>query len=74
MLSKPSPEVAVCLERAACCRETADKTTCPKAREDYLFLEQKWMKLARSKMWLQSVEDFLTAFRTKYTRIIVACL
>ena len=58
MLSKPSPSVSECLQRAADCELKADAATDAQAKRNFLFLANQWRRLAESHEYLEQTGDF----------------
>ena len=48
MLQRLSEEIGECLRRAEECKRLAKAALTPSAIKDYLDMEQRWLKLARS--------------------------
>ena len=59
MLLKLSTQIGDCLERARLSRERADKTADPILKDDYLSIEQHWLRLAESYRTAERVETFI---------------
>jgi hypothetical protein len=68
MLRKLTKEVTDCLERAADCRAKADATADPAGKKDFLAMEQRWLKTARTYRFTERLEDLPRARTTNYER------
>ena len=58
MLNNLSEKVRECLQHADDCARQAAGQTCPKAKADFLDLERRWLKLARSYEFSDRLNDF----------------
>src|SRR5215472_1752581 len=61
MLEQLSDRVRVCLERAADAKAEADATDDPALKVEFLYMEKRWLTLARSYGFTESLEDFTKA-------------
>ena len=61
MLEQLSDQVRRCLERAAEAKAKADATVDPASKVEFLEMETRWLTLARSYGFTESLEDFTTA-------------
>ena len=61
MLEQLSEQVRLCHERASDAKERADATNDPVIKAEYLAQEKRWLTLARSHGFTESLEDFTTA-------------
>jgi PAS domain S-box-containing protein len=61
LLKNLSERVRLCYERAVEAREQAEKLTDPEAKADFLAMERRWLLLARSYGFGESLDDFLHA-------------
>jgi hypothetical protein len=58
MLQRLSEEIGECLLRAAECKRLSKTALIPSAIKDYLDMEQRWLNLARSYEFTESVSRF----------------
>jgi PAS domain-containing protein len=58
MLQSLSDKVQLCYERAAEAKERAEETSDLEAKADFLAMEQRWLLLARSYQFSESLDDF----------------
>jgi hypothetical protein len=58
MLYKLSEQIEECHRYAAECREKAARASSDALRNDYIFLEQRWLSLAASYEFTERLEDF----------------
>lgn len=58
MLSDLDPQLRDCYERAAEAREKADATTDPALKAELLEMERRWLTLAKSYAFTESLDDF----------------
>jgi PAS domain S-box-containing protein len=61
MLEQLSDQIRVCYEHAAEAKAKADATNDPVLRAEFLDMERRWLTLARSYGYTESLEDFTTA-------------
>jgi PAS domain S-box-containing protein len=61
MLEQFSDQIRLCYERAAEAKEQADATNDPALKTEFLNVERRWLTLARSIGFTQSLEDFTAA-------------
>jgi PAS domain S-box-containing protein len=61
MLEQLSDQIRGCLEHAADAKAKADATDDPALRAEFLDMERRWLILARSYGFTESLEDFTTA-------------
>src|SRR5215467_4335949 len=61
MLEHFSDRIRLCYERAADAKEQADSTNEPAIKAEFLAAEQRWLTLARSYGFAESLEDFTKA-------------
>jgi PAS domain S-box-containing protein len=61
MLEQFSDKIRLCYERAADAKEQADATNDPILKAEFLNTERRWLTLARSYGFTESLEDFTTA-------------
>ena len=59
MLRNLPEHIRACQVRAAECRERANQITDAKLKADFREMEQRWMHLARSYGFVESLQDFL---------------
>lgn len=64
MLLKLSKKIADCYAHAAENRRRAEQAADPALRAEFLDLEQRWIRLAQSCEFVESVERFLLSART----------
>ena len=62
MLRNEIASVAECYEHADECAQCAKTAATPQLRDDFLFLERSWIKLARS---IEASERFTASVRAK---------
>jgi hypothetical protein len=67
MLSNVSEQVRECYAHAEYCARKATAQTDPRIKQDYLDLEQHWLRLARSYEFTDRLSDF-TATHQKAIR------
>jgi hypothetical protein len=60
MLEQFSDQIRICYERAAEAKERADATNDPALKREFLNTESRWLTLARSYGFTESLEDFTT--------------
>ncbi|MGB8629279.1 MAG: hypothetical protein WCD69_07805 [Xanthobacteraceae bacterium] len=60
MLEQSSVQVRQCYERAAEARAKADATNDPALKADFLDAENRWLALASSFVFSESLKDFTT--------------
>jgi GAF domain len=60
MLEQFSDQIRLCYGRAAQAKERADATNNPVWKAEWLNTEQRWLTLARSYSFMESLEDFIT--------------
>ena len=58
MLNNLSEEIRECLQHAEDCSRKAASQSCPKTKQDFLELEQRWLFLARSYEFTERLTDF----------------
>lgn len=58
MLQRLSEQITACYERAAEARRQADMAADPELKADYLNMEKRWLALARSYRFTESLGDF----------------
>jgi PAS domain S-box-containing protein len=61
MLERFSDKIRLCYERAAEAKERADATDDPALKTEFLNAERRWLTLARSHGFAESLEDFTAA-------------
>jgi PAS domain S-box-containing protein len=61
MLQKLSDQIRACYERAAEAKRKAEVSAAPALKVDFLALEERWLFLARSYAFTDSLGDFTTA-------------
>ena len=61
MLQKLSEQIRACYERAAEAHGKAEESADPALKADFLALEQRWLVLARSYAFTDSLGDFTAA-------------
>lgn len=61
MLEQFSDQIRMCYERAAEAKERADATNDPMLKAEFLNIERRWLTLARSYGFTQSLQDFTAA-------------
>jgi hypothetical protein len=61
MLLQLSDQIRLCYERAADAKERADSTNEPAIKAEFLAVEKRWLTLARSYGFSESLEDFTRA-------------
>src|SRR5262245_32730157 len=61
MLQKLSEQVRACHERAAEAKSKAEATADPAVKADFLEMERRWLALARSHAYTESLGDFTAA-------------
>ena len=57
MLKNVSEEIRDCLQHAEHCRRQAAAQTCPKLKNNFLDMEQRWLSLARSYTFTKGLTD-----------------
>jgi PAS domain S-box-containing protein len=62
MLQQFSNQIRLCYERAVEAKERADATNDPAIKAEFLATERRWLVLARSYGFTESLEDFTTAY------------
>jgi hypothetical protein len=65
MLQKLNEEIAECYEHAVECRRRANETSDPGSRRDFLDMEQRWLQLAHSYQFAESLSNFTKPFRKR---------
>ena len=65
MLNNLSEHVRECLKHAEDCARQADAQTCPKRKADFLDLERRWLRLARSYEFTEQLGDFCSETKRK---------
>ena len=65
MLQNLSEEIRECLRRAEECKRLSKTALSPAAIKDYLDMEQRWLKLARSYEFAERLSDFTKPFRRR---------
>jgi hypothetical protein len=65
MLQNLSEEIRECLRRAEECQRLSKTSLTPSAIKDYLDMEQRWLKLARSYEFAERLSRFTKPFRTR---------
>jgi hypothetical protein len=77
MLKQFSAKIRLCYERAADAKERADATNDPEIKAEFLAAERRWLTLARSYGFTESLEDFTRGNSEKRRRLderlAVAC-
>jgi hypothetical protein len=73
MLEQLSDQIRMCYERAAEAKERANQTNYPALKAEFLDTEKRWLTLARSYGFTQSLEDF-TAANSERRRKFDECL
>lgn len=63
MLQKLNQYIAACTERAADCRRRAEQMNDAALKADLLDIETRWLRLARSYEFVESLERFLLSGR-----------
>jgi len=58
MLQNLSPEVIYCLEHAEDCAKRANRELNPALKRDFLDMEKRWRKLARSYQFAEQLQSF----------------
>src|SRR5262245_25372039 len=58
MLNNLSEQVRLCYERAAEAKERAEQMLDPEAKADFLKMETRWLRLARSYQFGERLDDF----------------
>ena len=58
MLNNLSEQIRECLRHAEDCARKAAAQSCPKLKEDFLQLERRWLFLARSYEFTETLTDF----------------
>ena len=58
MLQRLSEQITACHERAAEAKRQADTTADPELKADYLNMEKRWLLLARSYQFTESLDNF----------------
>jgi hypothetical protein len=61
MLKQFSGQIRLCYEHAAEAKERADATNNPAIKAEFLAAERRWLTLARSYGFTESLEDFTKA-------------
>jgi len=61
MLQSLSEQIRLCYERAAEAMRRAEETTDPETKADFLNTERRWLLLARSYQFSDSLKDFIRA-------------
>jgi PAS domain S-box-containing protein len=61
MVDKLSEQVRACLELALDAKGTAERTAHPALKADFLELEKRWLRLARSYLYTEKLADFAAA-------------
>ena len=61
MLQQISNKIRGCYERAADAKAEADATSDPALKAEFLLAERRWLSLARSYEFTESLADFTTA-------------
>jgi hypothetical protein len=61
MLEQLSDQIRLCYERAAEAKERADATNDPASKAEFLASERRWLTLARSYRFTESLNDFTKA-------------
>jgi PAS domain S-box-containing protein len=69
MLEQFSDQIRQCYERAAEAKERADATNDPAFKAEFLAAERRWLTLARSYGFTESLEDFTTAYSQQRRRV-----
>jgi hypothetical protein len=66
--------IRFCYERAAQAKERADAALFPKAKADFLNMERRWLRLARSAEFGERLDDFTqeSERQAKWARNITA--
>jgi hypothetical protein len=59
VLQKLADHIKNCIDRASEAGRRASETTDPATKADYLQMEQRWFRLARSYEFVESLETFL---------------
>ena len=65
MLQNLSEEIRECLRRAEECKRLSKTALTAPAIKDYLEMEQRWMKLARSYEFAERLSRFTEPFRAR---------
>ena len=68
MLTKPSTDVADCLQHAIECERQAERTADPIARASFGDLAKRWRRLAQSYEYTESLGSFLANPKLNGTR------
>jgi hypothetical protein len=71
MLQNLSEQVRECLRRAEECAQQAKHQCDPKLAGDYLDLERRWLKLARSYQLGEQLESFTSHIKNQRPREIL---
>jgi hypothetical protein len=61
MLEQLSDQIRGCYESAAEAKAQADATNDPALKAEFLMVERRWLRLAESFRFTESLEDFTTA-------------
>ena len=69
MLENLSEQVRECLRRAEDCTERAKREPNPSFKCDFLEMEGRWLKLARSYQFLEQLSSFTTYNNQKQTEL-----
>ncbi|PWT82634.1 MAG: hypothetical protein C5B58_07905 [Acidobacteria bacterium] len=67
MLENLSEQVRECLRRAEDCAERLKRELNPDSKKDFLEMEDRWLKLARSYQFLDQLSSFTTYNNQKQT-------
>jgi hypothetical protein len=69
MLENLSEQVRECLRRAEDCAERVKREPNPSLKRDFLEMEGRWLKLARSYQFMEQLSSFTTYNNQKQTEL-----